>query len=187
MYATTVAQLGIAPAFGVSFTVLMAVAAGWDVRCRRIPNALTLAIALLGAAFVAISADPTHAMLRAAAGIATALGLWLPLWLLRLMGAGDVKFFAAASSWLGPRLALDATVASALAGGVLALCWMLWHGRAQGTATSREGDTGVEAGAVGSVAAIGARDAAVYRATLPYGVAMAAGLTITAWVSHVFR
>jgi len=99
-------------------------------------------------------------------GAATGLVVWLPFWVLGMLGAGDVKFFAAAAAWLGPRLALYAALLSALLGAVLALGWLFAR------VNRREPD---------GAAAPKRLD------TIPYGVAMAAGLAINAWFPHLFH
>ena len=54
------------------------------------------------------------------AGLAVALAL-MPGWLMRWMGAGDVKLMAAAGAWLAWPQAVIALLASLVAGGVIAL------------------------------------------------------------------
>jgi prepilin peptidase CpaA len=56
-----------------------------------------------------------------AGGWATGIALFLPMFLLRGMGAGDVKLLGAAGAWLGPAGALWTALFAVLAGGVLAL------------------------------------------------------------------
>jgi Flp pilus assembly protein protease CpaA len=103
-----------------------------------------------------------------------------------MLGAGDVKFFAAAAAWLGPRLALEAALTSAVFGGVIALVWLLsraWPSNAKaqipGVAADSTRDNCEKVG--------GERDATQRSVSLPYGVAMAAGLAITAWFPHLFH
>jgi prepilin peptidase CpaA len=49
------------------------------------------------------------------------------MYLFRLIGAGDVKLFAAAAVWIGPRGALTAALITALTGALLGAGWMLWR------------------------------------------------------------
>lgn len=176
---------GIGLAFGVAFTALLASAAEWDVRRRRIPNALVLATFLLGAGFAVVTSGVSGAAWRVMGGAGTALLVWMPFWLLGVMGAGDVKFFAAGAAWLGPRHALGAAVVAAILGGVLAVAWVMAGAR------GREG-----AGAsVASARAPNALDSegpdggvqGRRQLSLPYGVAMAAGLAITAWFPQMIH
>ncbi len=45
------------------------------------------------------------------------------------MGAGDVKLLAGVGAWVGPSLTLGAFIATALAGGAIALAMMLASGQ----------------------------------------------------------
>ena len=91
-----------------------------DVRTRRIPNVLTF-----GAAFAAVVFHSTYAGLSglqtAVAGWLVGTALFLPFFLLRGMGGGDVKLLAALGAWLGPGAVLWLAVYSSLAGGVMAV------------------------------------------------------------------
>jgi len=106
---------------------VVAVAAVIDVRTRRLPNFLTFgaaAVALLYSLWV----NGLHGFALSAAGWATGIALFLPMFLLRGMGAGDVKLLGAVGSWLGPAGVLYAALYSVLAGGVLALIVGAMHG-----------------------------------------------------------
>jgi prepilin peptidase CpaA len=173
-------------AVGIGFTVLMGVAAVSDVRRRRIPNSLVLLIFSLGALFLTMDLGVRAGAVQVLEGASTGMLIWLPVWMMGKIGAGDVKFFAASASWLGPRLTLDATLSSALAGGVVALVWVF----RRAAAVRGELDALEQPSAWTTVKIAGldeSRDSEVSRVTLPYGVAMAAGLTFTAWFSHIFR
>jgi len=100
--------------------VVIAVACAFDLRTRRIPNLLTFG----GAALAVLTAGAAHGL----SGLEDALGGWLvglviflPLFLLRGLGAGDVKLMACLGAWLGPSRALWTALYSALAGGVAAI------------------------------------------------------------------
>ncbi len=171
-------------AFGFAFTVLLAVAAGCDVRYRRIPNALVLTTFVSGAVFTVAMIGPRALAFRFLGGAATGLIVWLPFWALGLMGAGDVKIFAAAAAWLGPATALGATLLSAVVGGVLGIAWLVvarFSRVAVSAAPARQPD--------GKGHAAGDRPPAnastPVRVTVPYGVAMAVGLTVAAWIPRL--
>jgi prepilin peptidase CpaA len=44
------------------------------------------------------------------------------------MGAGDVKLCAAIGAWIGPSQLLIAVVITAMAGGIMVLCWAAFGG-----------------------------------------------------------
>src|SRR5262245_4314918 len=96
------------------------IAAGWDIRTRRIPNTLTF-----GASFVALVLHGyfggwTGAGLSVA-GWAVGLVLFLPFFALGGMGAGDVKLLAAVGAGVGPLAAVVAARLAVLAGGQVAV------------------------------------------------------------------
>jgi prepilin peptidase CpaA len=91
-----------------------------DLRTRRIPNELTLGAALL-AVVAQTLVSGVHGLAFSALGWLLGLALFLPFFLLRGMGAGDVKLLAALGAWLGPTTLIWAVVYTAFAGGCLAL------------------------------------------------------------------
>jgi prepilin peptidase CpaA len=104
-----------------------AVAAAWDVRTRRIPNALSF-----GAAAAAIAA---HGFVAGTAGAGWSLAGWLagvalflPFFALGGMGAGDVKLLAALGAWLGPSATIWIALFSTIAGGVIGLAVAIGFG-----------------------------------------------------------
>ena len=58
-------------------------------------------------------------------GLAAGLALFMPLYLLRALGAGDVKLLAMVGAWLGAPLLLGAALLTLLAGGAMALFVMV--------------------------------------------------------------
>ena len=103
----------IAVALGVSACVT-------DLRHGRIPNALTFPAALAGLALHAW-AGGTQGALMSAGGLGLGLLIWLPLYAVGGIGGGDVKLLAAFGALLGPANTLHVALASAIAGGVLAV------------------------------------------------------------------
>jgi prepilin peptidase CpaA len=112
----------------VAALVLAFIACWTDLRTRRIPNVLTFCAAGAGLAFHAFfgGAGP----LTAIAGWLTGVLLFAPLFLLRGMGAGDLKLLGAFGAWLGPMMAMRIGLWSALIGGVLAVAVAFMHGYA---------------------------------------------------------
>lgn len=103
---------------------LLAVGMYTDVAARRISNRLNLAIAFIGTAtgFLLAGGGGLTASL---AGIATGLGVLLPLYALGAMGAGDVKFLAAIGAWTGAMGCLYALAIGGLAAGTYGVAAML--------------------------------------------------------------
>jgi prepilin peptidase CpaA len=106
--------------------VVAGTAAAIDIRTRRIPNALTFGAAGLSFVF-ALWSGGWHAFGLSVAGWAIGIGLFLPIYVVGGMGAGDVKLLGAVGAWLGPLGALRTALFSVFAGGVLALVVGLRH------------------------------------------------------------
>jgi len=101
--------------------LLTVLAAVEDLRTRRIPNLITGPAFLLGLLVHLVVGGPRAGFVALAAAV-LAGGILLPGWLMKFMGAGDVKLMAAIGAWLGtPRLALFAALFSLIAGGVISL------------------------------------------------------------------
>jgi prepilin peptidase CpaA len=109
-----------------SSVVLLALAVGVgtgafiDLRTRRVPNAVTVPLAVVGLA--AAAAGFTGLSMRAAfIGLVLGLLFMLPGYVFGATGAGDVKLLAAAGAWLGPSHIGAAFLYTAIVGGVLAI------------------------------------------------------------------
>jgi prepilin peptidase CpaA len=91
-----------------------------DLRTRRVPNALTIPLAVAG---IACAAGGFSGLTMRAALFGLVLGLvfMLPGYVFGATGAGDVKLLAAAGAWLGPSHVGVAFLYTAIVGGVLAL------------------------------------------------------------------
>ena len=122
-------MLATDPRIVVLFT-LLAAAAVIDVRRHRIPNWLTmsgLVFALGYSAFVPFYLK--HGFLWSLGGAATGFGVLFPMWLLRIMGAGDVKLMAAVGAAAGPGNWLGILVLTSVAGAVAGLLLVAFKGR----------------------------------------------------------
>ena len=91
-----------------------------DLRTRRIPNALTAALAVIGIGIAAAKLGPIG-LGGALLGCALGLAFMLPGHLFGATGAGDVKLFAAAGALLGPATTVQAFLYTAIIGGILAI------------------------------------------------------------------
>jgi prepilin peptidase CpaA len=110
--------------------VLLGAAVCCDVKDHRIPNNLVFAGIAVGSVLNVvlpegngfISALPGAAGLGAAlTGLGAGFGLMLPMYLMRALGAGDVKLMAMVGAFLGPDAIVRVVLATFIAGGVLAL------------------------------------------------------------------
>jgi prepilin peptidase CpaA len=103
-------------------------ASAWAVRedllAHRIPNRLTGTLLCLGLV-LQFAIGGWSALGQAALGALVGLAILLPLYVLRAMGAGDVKLLAALGALLGPHWALVAGIYTLIAGGVLAVFYVL--------------------------------------------------------------
>lgn len=157
--------------------LLLLAAAICDLRTRRIPNALTFggtATALL----YSLTASPHHGggFFWALGGLGLGLALMLPLYLLRAMGAGDVKLMGMAGAFLGPDGAWRAVVFVFIAGGIAALAYALWHRAARKLLHNTRQTTQLLFISVAAGIRPDARASSTQSVgTLPYGVSIALG------------
>jgi prepilin peptidase CpaA len=88
-----------------------------DLRTRKIPNWLNLSGVILGIGLNTLFLQDQGLKL-AVEGIALAFVIYVPLYLIRAMGAGDVKFMAAIGAFIGPENWLGVFLTTAILGGV---------------------------------------------------------------------
>ena len=115
------------PRYSILF-VLLLIASISDCRSYKIPNWLTFggsAFALIYSAVVPFT--PQLAFGWALGGFALGLSLMLPLYMLGMMGAGDVKLMAMVGAFLGMTHTLYAVLFVFVSGGLAALVFALWH------------------------------------------------------------
>ncbi|MEO1996433.1 MAG: A24 family peptidase [Planctomycetaceae bacterium] len=101
-------QVGILLGFVGVFTVATAVS---DLRSRRIPNAMTVPMFVLGLIYQAVF-NQWAGLADAGQAFAMGFGILLVLWLVGGGGGGDVKLMGALSVWLGFYLTLLVLVTS---------------------------------------------------------------------------
>jgi len=114
------------PAIMAALVIALA-AAVTDARTRTIPNALVAAGALAGCLLNGWTSG-TAGLTRAAVGCLAGFCVFLPFFLLRGMGGGDVKLMAALGSCLGPLPILQTALAASVAGAVMAIVVAIRHG-----------------------------------------------------------
>lgn len=107
--------------------IVLSVAIFTDIRSRRIPNWLVLPFMAAG---IAVSGwlGGWHEIAQSLEGLALGALLYGILCWLGGMGMGDVKLVAAIGAWIGPQQLLFALVMTAMAGGIMALCWAAFGG-----------------------------------------------------------
>jgi prepilin peptidase CpaA len=108
-------------------------AAVYDVRYRKIPNWLTMSGIALGFAINFAIGPPEGGVLFALKGFAAGFGLYLGLYVLRAMGAGDVKLMGAVGALVGPERWFGIFLVTAIVGGVMALLLVTVRGRLKKT------------------------------------------------------
>jgi len=108
------------PLLHVLLLIVLLFASATDLLWRKVPNAVTFS----GIVFLLLC----HALLGglsglgfALAGFAVGMALLLPLFLLRGMGAGDVKLLGAVGAALGPADTINAFLLIAFIGGLYGL------------------------------------------------------------------
>jgi len=126
------AQPTLAGAAQILLGILTLVAAGFDIRYRRIPNWLVLTGIVAGFSWNIYSAG-WSGLGHAAAGLGLGFALYFPLYLLRARGAGDVKLLAAVGSVTGPGNCFWVFLLTALLGGLIAMVVLLLHKRVRHT------------------------------------------------------
>lgn len=153
-------------ALPLALLILAALAVRQDLAEQRISNALTLAGLACGVALHSLSGG-TSGFLNALAGAGVGLLCFLPLYLSKGMGAGDVKLMAAAGAFFGPMDAFMAALLALVAGAVLALAILLW----------RMHEIRTVPGAVGASTPMQLR-----KERFPYAAAIAVGVVVTMWL-----
>jgi prepilin peptidase CpaA len=135
-------------------------------------------LAAPGVAF-SVAAEPwLPGLLRAVTGLVLGFSIWIIFHIAGGLGAGDVKLFAAAGAWLGPAGAWRAALVAAIVGGVLSLIVLVLQRRTrEGVERVAMSLSMLSLSPLGSVSPDAER-----KKYLPYGVALACGALVTAWV-----
>lgn len=144
------------------------VAALIDVWSRRIPNWVTFGT-LLGGVLINVWLYGFGGAVTALAGAGLGLALLLPFYVMRAIGAGDVKLLAAIGALIGPNLLISVAVYGAVVGGAMSVFILARRRlllRTLGDMLS--GDVQPRSGA-----------------TAPYGVAIASGMYLSLFLPAV--
>jgi prepilin peptidase CpaA len=160
---------------------ILAVIAYGDLRTRRIPNTLSLAIAILGLFRLVVIRDTVSTQHTFVVGIAVFALAFLLFWY-GAVGGGDAKLVAAMALLIDHHNVLDFLFLMSLCGGALALA-VLAHDKLgpQVKGLSRLPGRLSEVGFAGRIAA-------PTKSTVPYGVAIAiAGIYTLLLPMYVMR
>lgn len=164
----------------VPLALCLLIAVIWDLRVRRIPNAVCGAIAVTGLGAQFWDVGLVGALGGLAMAIATIAVLYF-FWQRGGIGGGDVKLAAAVAIWLAPRSLPVFWLASALAGGVTAaVCWAV-----SGAPARREIRANLTLAALQQAMPHLSTEAEAAanpgRISVPYAVAIAAG-AVSVWL-----
>ena len=117
-------------AFEIIPAAVVTVAAVVDLRWRRIPNWLTLGALVAGLVLQSVRFG-TLGVLIALAGAGLGLALLLPFYVIRAIGAGDVKLLGAVGALVGPHDLVSVAIYTALVGGAISAAMLAGQGRLQ--------------------------------------------------------
>ena len=149
-----------------------------DLIQRKIPNWLVLA-GMLAALVLHLWLWPHRVPQLVLGGMATGFFLFLPLYVLRGMAAGDVKLIAMVGAFVGPWPVLQICFATFVLGGVMAVMMITWQGKwrvclgnlrqLMWPMIARMAGIPLAPSALGSGASVG---------NMPYGLAVALGCLV---------
>ena len=166
---------------------LLAIAAVVDGRTRRIPNWLTLLIAVTGLTHAVVSGVPVT-LGGALLGLVVGFALIIIPFALGAMGGGDVKLMAGVGAWLG----WWATVQVYLAAGVVGMLIVVVQAAATGRLTRLFRNSSLIVANLANIDQVGAAQFAASGKSLksvdkplPYAVPVLIGVAIVVIMNHV--
>ena len=163
--------------------VLVALTAGIiDAGSRRIPNRLTYSSMIAGLTLQTVVYG-WRGLVLGVGGAVLFGGVFLLFYLVRAMGAGDVKLAAALGCIIGPAASWQVMFTTAVAGGVLAVLFMVFTGRVLHTLRSTLAVAGFHVlHGLRTHPVVNLDNPAAVR--MPYGLAFAAGTLYWAIFMH---
>jgi prepilin peptidase CpaA len=114
---------------GLCLLALVTTASWTDLRSRRIPNWLVLAAVALALAVQCYLHGAATGFGQWLMGMLTGGALFLPLYVARAMGAGDVKLMAAIGAFVGPWTGFGIVLLTFSIGGIWALILIVARGK----------------------------------------------------------
>jgi prepilin peptidase CpaA len=110
----------------IMLVVLVCLAGWYDLRYRKIPNWLNLSGVVFALSTAALQSGFNGLKIAALGGLC-AIAVYFPLYLLRGMGAGDVKLMAAIGALTGPGNWFTIFLLTAVLGGLSALTLVVYR------------------------------------------------------------
>lgn len=166
--------------------LLLTIAAVIDFRTYRIPNWLTFSGMVFGLGYSLLNPGVMDkGLLWALAGLGLGFAAMLPMYVMRVMGAGDVKLMAMAGGLLGLEATFQAILCTFIVGGIASLCFAAVH-RVMGRMLANIRDIfrlAVMSAAAGMRPSLHV-DAAHSIGKLPYGVSIAIGTSSFVLARH---
>ena len=167
-----------------ALAALVLIAAGFDLRYRKIPNWLVLTglVAGISLSYVAFRGE---GLKQALLGASLAFAVYFPLFALRAMGGGDLKLMVAVASFIGPSNWISLFLITAILGGAIAIVLLLYRGQL-GTTLS---NVLIVLGELSHLRAPYHRDPALdvghpAAIRLPHGISIAAGTLLFLVINH---
>ena len=167
----------------IFLSVALIVAAVIDMRTYRIPNMLTYPVMLMALIYHTVT-NGLNGLSFSVLGLLVGIALFSIPFFMGVMGAGDAKLMGAVGAVLGLRGVLNASLFTAVAGGVFAFILLLSHYRDFRFVTRAVDNIQASLAAKCFIRVPLAENGRKPR--LYYGVAIAAGTLYTMWwkVSH---
>ena len=164
-------------------SVVLFIAAISDLRTYRIPNLLTYPAMLIALIYHTITSG-VNGFIFSSLGLLVGTVLFSIPFFMGIMGAGDVKLMGAVGAVLGSRGVLNASLFTAVAGGIFALILLLSHYRDFRfvTRTVETIQASLATRCLIKVPVVDSKE----KPKLYYGIAIASGTLYTMWwkVSH---
>jgi prepilin peptidase CpaA len=166
----------------LALLALLTAAAVSDLALRRIPNRLLLAGLASATLLHLLAPAPLAQLAHGLAGLATGLLLFLPLYLLRGMAAGDVKLMATVGAFGGPVLALEIALASCCVGGLMSIVIIVVQGKVKATLANLRSLLLPPLMRALGVPLVNEPLARASVGSMPYGLAIALGGLLVLWL-----
>jgi prepilin peptidase CpaA len=110
----------------ILLVTVLAAACVTDIRARKIPNLLTFP-AIVTAMGYHVATTGLQGFFFSAGGMMLGIALFIMLYMMGGMGAGDVKLMGAVGAALGPKGVFMATILTGIVGGIYAIIVLIKH------------------------------------------------------------